>query len=1145
MATIILSSIGSSVGNALLPGLGGRIVSAFGRRAGRAIDRGLGLDPSKALKDGPRLENLRVQDSRYGAGIPVAFGRVRVAGNVVWGSALIETAHETQVGGGKGGGVFGGASRTTYSYSMHCAVAICAGSIGGVQTIWADGKVIFQNGAWRDGVVGGATLYRGTLTQNADPLMQSLIAGDVPAYRGTAYIVLESLQLGKFGNRLPNLTFEVLPEAGDAQPSWLGVADAGISNHAAALRNKGMPPIAIEGSSVSARRLIVGGYKVTGANATFDVVEYDVTGDAPVQLAHSVSAAFSVETVGAHSWALAPDGRYVALCGLNTGASPSHRLALYDVENRQFGAIFSVNLPFSTATKQVAWIDAQRFVITDAVAGKRGLRVFARAGLGIVDLGFFDVWGAGSTATTAPLYFAQFTPMAGGLLHYMADVSPMFTTLYARSVVWQGNGLVVGGQYTVVSGLTTGVGSDAQISLLPTGEGEWTLFYGTTIDMRMLSFCPDLNAATITRPWQTLVSANVGVTTSVHPVVYGDRIVVAQRDDSENFYRLSEIALGSGGFSLAVDGAPVSGFSLPANDFAAAAVDGARLLLLGLKGFDSKLAQVAIVQRRHTGDTLDNVVANILQRAGYGGGDYDVSALADVPVDGYVLQGPMEAADALEPLQIYEPFDLVESGTQLKAVRHGNVATVTIDASEGRATDKELTEPLPSRTQTRAQEIDLPVEVAVDYLDASLDYQVGSQRARRLATRGARAMAKLALPIVCSAAKAKRIAEARLYAAWGERDHVALRWSRRWLGVEPADVVDLGDRLMRVASVRLMGGVLAVEGALVPAVAAASAAVADAGTAAAHSDIKPLGSVLYVMDMPLLRAEDDQPGVYVAVGGQSGWTGASLWRAADGVSYSRVAGFDTAAVCGIAATALADGSPHYLDRAGTVRVQLLQGTLASCTEAALLNGANVARLGTEILQFRTATLVGQGLYELSDLLRGRRGTESATASHGVGEAFVLLTTGAVQFLPALLTDRGRAYGFRALSNGQTLGDAIDTSFTYGLLTLQPLAPTHVVASRVAGVGSDLSLSWKRRARRNGDWIDYVDVPLDELAELYDVEIMNGGTVVRSFNGLTAPTLTYTAAQQSADWGAVPALFTVRVYQISARYGRGQRAVAVV
>ncbi|MDE2029610.1 MAG: hypothetical protein KGI97_03495, partial [Alphaproteobacteria bacterium] len=139
-----------------------------------------------------------------------------------------------------------------------------------------------------------------------------------------------------------------------------------------------------------------------------------------------------------------------------------------------------------------------------------------------------------------------------------------------------------------------------------------------------------------------------------------------------------------------------------------------------------------------------------------------------------------------------------------------------------------------------------------------------------------------------------------------------------------------------------------------------------------------------------------------------------------------------------------------------------------------------------------------------------------------------------------------AYDFRALASGQSLGSAQDVVFAYGMKTLCPFSPAQVTGARVSGTGSDLVLTWVRRARLNAEWVDYIDVPLDEPEELYEADIMNGSAVVRVFTGLTAPTVTYTAAQQTIDWGAsIPATFTVNIYQISSRYGNGAAAVAVI
>ena len=71
------------------------------------------------------------------------------------------------------------------------------------------------------------------------------------------------------------------------------------------------------------------------------------------------------------------------------------------------------------------------------------------------------------------------------------------------------------------------------------------------------------------------------------------------------------------------------------------------------------------------------------------------------------------------------------------------------------------------------------------------------------------------------------------------------------------------------------------------------------------------------------------------------------------------------------------------------------------------------------------------------------------------------------------------------------------------------------------------------------------VAIGETTEAYEVDVMNGSTVVRTITGLTAPTCTYTAAQQTTDFGSPQAAVTVRVYQMSAAVGRGYPREATV
>jgi hypothetical protein len=88
---------------------------------------------------------------------------------------------------------------------------------------------------------------------------------------------------------------------------------------------------------------------------------------------------------------------------------------------------------------------------------------------------------------------------------------------------------------------------------------------------------------------------------------------------------------------------------------------------------------------------------------------------------------------------------------------------------------------------------------------------------------------------------------------------------------------------------------------------------------------------------------------------------------------------------------------------------------------------------------------------------------------------------------------------------------------------------------------DLTIRWTRRARAlSADSWGAVDVPLAEETEAYEVEILDGATVQRVLVSATTSAV-YTAAQQSADWGALLGpgdSLTVRIYQLSALVGRG-------
>lgn len=210
MATIVLSAAGAAIGGSVggtLAGLSSVVVGrAVGATLGRVIDQrllGAGSDPVETGK----VERFRLTQAGEGAPIAQVFGRMRVGGQVIWASDFQETT--TTTGGGKGGG---GSTRVTeYGYSVSLAIAVCEGEVASIGRVWADGEEVAPGDL-------NMRVYTGSADQLPDPLIEAIEgAGLVPAYRGTAYVVMEDLQLERFGNRVPQFSFEVLraeqPEA--------------------------------------------------------------------------------------------------------------------------------------------------------------------------------------------------------------------------------------------------------------------------------------------------------------------------------------------------------------------------------------------------------------------------------------------------------------------------------------------------------------------------------------------------------------------------------------------------------------------------------------------------------------------------------------------------------------------------------------------------------------------------------------------------------------------------------------------------------------------------------------------------------------------------------------------------------------------
>ncbi|MGJ8546793.1 MAG: baseplate multidomain protein megatron [Sulfitobacter sp.] len=203
MATMVLSATGAALGGSIGGTFAGLSSVAIGRAVGgtlgRMVDQRLLGSGGQAVETG-KVDRFRLTNAGEGDAVAQVYGRMRIGGQVIWTSDFEETT--TVSGGGKG--TAPSPETTQYSYSITLAVALCEGVITRVGRVWADGEEIARDAL-------NLRVYNGSADQLPDPAMEAVEgAGNVPAYRGTAYVVMENLALGQFGNRVPQFSFEVI-----------------------------------------------------------------------------------------------------------------------------------------------------------------------------------------------------------------------------------------------------------------------------------------------------------------------------------------------------------------------------------------------------------------------------------------------------------------------------------------------------------------------------------------------------------------------------------------------------------------------------------------------------------------------------------------------------------------------------------------------------------------------------------------------------------------------------------------------------------------------------------------------------------------------------------------------------------------------
>ena len=494
-----------------------------------------------------------------------------------------------------------------------------------------------------------------------------------------------------------------------------------------------------------------------------------------------------------------------------------------------------------------------------------------------------------------------------------------------------------------------------------------------------------------------------------------------------------------------------------------------------------------------------DVLADVFGEVGLEQAEWDVSEAVD-DLDGFKVDGRTEARQVIAPLLQVFATDLLERDGLLAAKKRGGASVVTIPEEDLAARLWNPSDEPPSPVQARRlQELELPFRVDLAYHSATKDYEIATQGSLRYSKQHLQEALTLNTGLVFTDDLARQKAEELLYRLWIEREGFEFSLPPRYSYLTPGDIVTLpvagGTARVRLTRLDLgLPGPLRCEAVLddvdVLTQIAPGGALTDAGNIPAAVE----DTTLLVWASNAVVDEDAYSlGIYAAAAGSSTgyWTGAQLyWSRDGGTTYQPLAPLSDPAVHGTAATVLAAGtSTGTVDNTNTVNVTLTNGTLETVSEAEMLAGENTARLGGEIIRFRTVTPLGGGVYQLSGLLRGQRGTDHFWATHAIGEPFVLLEEGLYTRVDLPSDIVGKLIYFKApTADGQTLAAATAHTVLVSGAVLLAYSPVNLAATRDGS--SNMTITWKRRTRIGGELADYTDVPLDFEVEECTVSILD-------------------------------------------------------
>ena len=1095
MARLAIAFAGAAVGGAIAGPAGAQV----GWTAG-AIAGGILFGPSVPDQEGPRLEDLSVGQAQEGVDIPMSWGDNRIPGQMIWAADLEEVKDSEDIGG-KGGT---GGSYISYTYFGTFAVSLGQPQPSSkLRRVWANKKLIYDASAAADSVSADYpfTFYDGTQT-TPDSIIESYVGtGNVPSYKGQSLLVCDSWNLTEeFGNRIPVIEAEIVTDAtvGKATTTYI-VGDA--ANNLGYIQY-----------STNTKKIYASYSGNFGANYGFVIV-------------------------------IDPFSKTVIDTRLFTGYAGACNIYVFSRE-------------FQTETKDYIFVYVQHLVTADLIQ--------------IFDLS--NDWALVDSWTNSNNGWRALADSSSTLL--VSYVGPVYQTYDkssgTRATITVETGHTYIGQFALHAG-----GNNFLIPLKRTSDSKliWAVYDadGASWDVSEASsytqtditlFRDPIEAADGYVYWAANDTTGTSYPIFVRTSTSGTEIDVV---DLDALGVADTFSASSGEPYLFYDDADASLYFQADN-----ITYRYEVFTQNLTSYSGTLGESWALFHRETGiawsgketvgtdatlyanrlNTVEpdlilvrDILDDLAEKASITSGLRDFTAL-DATIGGFVAGKQTSTRANMEPLLKYALADGVVTDWKLKGIELGglSVATITNAKTVGGGRFE----------HQRPHDIALPRIIELQYMSSDADLQPNMATAEWYTAPGGNKV-----PVSWSMTFADSVAADRaqqLLQLAHAQEQYSFSLGPEYHYLEPADIVTLpGNVRAKLTEVnRGSNGIIE------------CVAVADnpndltASSAAGGLGIDPAiiyatsPAQLLILDGPLLRDVDaDHPGPYLtAFTYGAGFNGVGFFASVDNTAFAGVASIGSEPTVGVCSTVPSAVDWEDWDTTNTLRVNILTGdTLSNATAAQVLAGANAAAWGKvgrwEIVQFQTATLISTGVYDLTNLLRGRRGTDPYIDDHTTDDYFVMLD--AATMARQILTNAtiGELRYYKAAVSGTPIADALLKTWT---VNDQPLTPYSPIQPTSSYTSPDLTLGWTRRTRKGGSYggdnslTDNVGGSLAEDSEEYTIQTLNGAGAVLGTYTATTNSKVITDTNLTNDYGAVPPTVYWRVAQNSAVIGAGNYIV---